>query len=72
MHQGYHPVKTVCVSFHAYDILVHVSCSITSKGVLFDWGDFGFVLWCMIMLELIIRKVVDCAPERMHMVSNNT
>ena len=34
------------------------------------WEDFSFVTWCIIMLEVAIRRCVHCGHE--WMVSNNT
>ena len=36
------------------------------------WDYFCFVTWCIIMLEVAIRRWVHCGHEGMHMVSNNT
>lgn len=34
--------------------------------------DFCFVTWCVIMLDVAIKRWVDCGHEDMHTVSNNT
>ncbi len=36
------------------------------------WDDLSFVTWCIILLEVIIRRCVHCSHKGMDMVSNNT
>ncbi len=36
------------------------------------WYDLSFVTWCIILLEVVIRRWVHCNHKGMDMVSNNT
>ncbi len=36
------------------------------------WDDLSFVTWCIILLEVVIRRCVHCSHKGMDMVSNNT
>ncbi len=36
------------------------------------WDDFSFVTWCIILLEVFIRRRVHCSHKGKDMVSNNT
>ncbi len=36
------------------------------------WDDLSFVTWCIILLEVAIRRWIHCSHKGMYMVSNNT
>ncbi len=36
------------------------------------WDDLSFVTWCVILLEVAIRRWVYCSHKGMDMISNNT
>ncbi len=36
------------------------------------WDDLSFVKWCIILLEVAIRRWVHCSYKGMDMISNNT
>ncbi len=43
--------------------------SLSKKPV---WDDLSFVTWCIILLEVVIRRWEHCSHKGMDMVSNNT
>ncbi len=47
----------------------HLSIVMFKKPV---WDDLSFVTWCIILLEVAIRRWVHCSHKGMDMVSNNT
>ncbi len=52
-----------------WDVINHTDPNYTSQHLKGD--DLSFVTWCIILLEVAIRRWVHCSHKGMDMVSNN-